>query len=337
MSIKVEDLIKAGIIRRASDLPPLERLPSGSLSVDYVTGGGWVRGAIHLLVGSEGVGKSTLTMTAIKQMQLRDGEARALVLDLERSWFPERLRDWEIDLNRVDIARPQTLEQAYDIAFKGVETYDAVVIDSISAIASEVEARASVAERQYAPGAREANAFLRRLLSTLNASPKNPYIFILSQVRDVINMMGRTAPVGGHGIRHYCHIWLDMHLRGYVTIEVGDTKLRVGQLIALRCEKNKTAAPFHLAETVLLLHPYKHLKPPTFDLYFEALVWGEKYGLVTHKGAWYSCTLNGKEIKWQGREGIYQQPKEVIETLISALRELMVATPSANVPTPPHP
>jgi RecA/RadA recombinase len=266
-------------------------------------------------------------MTAIKQLQLRDENATAIVLDLERSWFPERLRDWAIDLNRVDIARPSTLEQAYDIAFKGVEEYDVVVVDSIGAIASEAEAKASVAEKQYAPGAREANAFLRRLVSALNASPKNPYIFILSQVRDAMNFAGHTTPVGGHGIRHYCHIWLSMRLRGYVTIEVGDAKLQVGQLIQLRSEKNKTAPPFRIAETVLLLHPYKHLKPPTFDLYFEVLVWGEKYGLITHKGAWYSCILNGREIKWQGREGIYQQPKEIIDELVSALRELIASQP----------
>jgi recombination protein RecA len=327
MGLKIEQLIKEGIVKRASDLPPLERLPSGSLSVDYVLGGGWVRGAIHFLVGSEGVGKSSLTMTAIRQLQQRDENATAIVLDLERSWFPERLKDWAIDLNRVDIARPSTLEQAYDIAFKGVEEYDVVVIDSIGAIASEAEAKASVAEKQYAPGAREANAFLRRIVSALNGSPKNPYIFILSQVRDTMNFAGHTTPVGGHGIRHYSHIWLNMRLRGYVTIEVGDAKLQVGQLIQIRSEKNKTASPFRIAELVLLLHPYKHLKPPTFDLYFEVLVWGEKFGLINHKGAWYSCVVGDKEIKWQGREGIYQQPKEVIDELVGVLREQILAQP----------
>jgi len=319
----IERLMKEGVVIKASEMPPIERIPTGSLSADYVLGGGWVKGAIHLLVGMEGFGKSTLAMTAIKQLQIKDENATALVIDMERSWFKERLVDWDIDLNRVDIARPSTLETAYDIAFKGVEAYDLIVVDSISAIASEAEAKASVAERQYAPGAREANAFLRRLLSILNATKRAPIIFTLSQVRDVINMAGKTAPVGGHGIKHYCHIWLDLHLRGYVNIESGDMKLRVGQLISLRCEKNKVAPPFKVAETILILLPYKHLKPPTFDHYFEAMVWGERLGVITHKGAWYYCTLNGKEVRWQGREGIYQQPFDFIHELIDHLRTLM--------------
>jgi len=321
----IEKLVKEGVVVKASEMRPLERVPTGSLSLDYVLNGGWVKGAIHLIVGMEGVGKSTLAMTAIRQIQQQDENAQALVLDLERSWFVERLRDWNIDLNRVDIARPSSLETAYDLAFCGVERYEIIVIDSISAIASEAEARASVAEKQYAPGAREANAFLRRLLSSLNGAKHNPLIIILSQVRDVLGFAGKYSPVGGHGVKHYCHVWLDLHLRGYVTVEAGENKIKVGQLISFRCEKSKVGAPFRVAESILIFSPYKHLKPPTFDPYFEVMVWGERLGVITHRGAWYYCNLDGKEIRWQGREGIYAQPIEVIKELWEYLRPRVLA------------
>lgn len=317
----LEQLIKQGLVKKASELEGLKRLPSGNLSVDYVLGGGWVFGAIHLLSGSEGVGKTTLTMTVCRALQQVEPDALTLVIDFERAWTRERLTDWDINLDRVLIYEPPSLEDGYDVLLKGVERCRLLIVDSIGAIASLAERAASVKERQYAVGARELNALSRRLVAKLNEAKTDPIVILISQIREIIGVNYHdTMPVGGHGVRHYAHIWLEITLRGRVTTQVGNEKHFVGQLISFKTRKNKTAPPFRTADAILVLNPYMGLRPPCFDPYFDVLTWGERIGFIKRKGSWFEAD----GFKWQGREGVYEQPLELINRWRDELRDKVI-------------
>ncbi len=168
---------------------------------------------------------------------------------------------------------------------------------------------------------------MRRVLSKLNASNANTIIVLISQVRDTLNQPAAGfSPVGGHGLRHYAHVWLDFKIRGRVTVEVGDarqtTKQHIGIMVSVTSLKNKTAPPFRTAEFVLILHPYKTITPPALDPYYDVFVWGERLGVITHKGAWYDVV--GWNWKWHGREGFYTQPLEKVLALQKALRDIVL-------------
>ncbi len=327
----LEKLRKEGLVVKASELAPLERLSCGNISMDYITGGGWLRGGIHLLAGPEGVGKSSLVAHSIRAGQ-RTADATAIVIDLETSWSREWLQAWNLDLEKIHIARGfASLEDAYDALVGSIGYYDFVVLDSLSAIAAEAEASASVKERQYAPGAREANALLRRLVARHNAiqrqvqsgNLKNSIIVIISQVREMIGgaPSGQSyTPVGGHGIRHLAHIWIDCRVKERLKDDDGRV---IAFEIALRTLKNKTAPNFRVAFARLVIRPYEGLTPPTFDPYWDLLVWGELTGIIKRSGAWYAVDGNDK-LRWQGANGIYRLPQEVVDMLQSRIYPLAI-------------
>jgi len=333
-----EQLIKKGLVKRASELTTLKRLSSHNISVDYVLGGGWVFGGIHLLSGIEGVGKSSLAMSVCQRLQQDYPDALTLVVDLERAWFIERLMEWNLDLNRINLARPSTLEEAYDLILSGMEHCALVVVDSVGAIAGMAEADTSVKERQYAVGVRELNAFLRRMVSILNRLPNPPIILLLSQVRAVIGHPGNDyAPLGGHGLRHYAHIWLEMRHRGRLMIETakGEDKEVVGFLLSITSRKNKTAPSHRTAEAVLLIKPFKTLKPPAWDYYFDLLTWGLRVGVIRQSGSWFEVPEIG--LRWQGKEQIYNLPYDVVEQLRTLTLKLALTDTNAASPLSDNP
>ncbi len=326
----IEKMRTEGKVMKASELPPTQRLPAGNLSLDYLLNGGWVRGAIHLLSGPEGSGKTSLACVAIHEVLRQSPSARAFIVDVEGAWFKEQMERWRLDMERVAVAKGfASLEEAYDALVAAVGQYDIVVLDSLTAVATEAEATASVKERSYAPGAREANALLRRLVARLNSpavrdSGTLSVIIVISQVRDVISGAGvggiSYTPVGGHGIRHLAHVWIDCRVKERV--KDSDGKI-VALELSLRTIKNKTGPNFRAASVLLVIRPYHTLEPPAFDPYWDLLVWGELTGVLKRAGGWYQVV--GEELRWQGMAGAYRLGLETVERLRQKAREVILS------------
>jgi len=144
----------------ASEAP---RLLTGISELDRVLGGGVVRGAVVLIGGDPGIGKSTLLLQALTNMSGRNkvvyvsGEESAQQIAL-------RGRRLQVESDRLGLLAEIQLERIFNIL--NVEKPDVVVIDSIQTVYSEA--------LQSAPGSvaqvRECAAQLTRFAKTTHSA-----------------------------------------------------------------------------------------------------------------------------------------------------------------------
>ena len=116
---------------RAEDAP---RVPTGTEEMDRVLGGGLVPGAVILIGGDPGIGKSTLLMQVLGAVQ---GRLRALYVTGEESLSQVSLRAHRLGLKNLDL--PVLAETAIEqvLAQLKAEKPGLAVIDSIQTLYSE--------------------------------------------------------------------------------------------------------------------------------------------------------------------------------------------------------
>src|SRR5207253_2200507 len=108
-------------------------VPTGSLALDRALGtGGWPRGRIVELFGSESSGKTTLVLEAIAQAQ-RSGVGA--LIDADHATDPEAARRLGVDPRGLVWHRGNVLEEIIPVVEQFIKRgIDVIVIDSIAAL-----------------------------------------------------------------------------------------------------------------------------------------------------------------------------------------------------------
>jgi recombination protein RecA len=207
-------------------------IPTGSLSLDACTGrGGFPRGKVTFLYGSEGKGKSHLTLNFCKKC-IKQEKLNVLYIDAELGvdedlvvdtvGKPDSLEQGELASvlnfcayygdNYIRVLKVRTFEQALDIMQIAVRTkeYQVVIFDSISAISPKEELDKEIIEATMSKQARSLNVLFRTTMFDMLANQVT-CVFI-SQVRDSFNSYVVTEiPTGGHGVKHFAS--LELHIQ----------------------------------------------------------------------------------------------------------------------------
>lgn len=137
--------VRIGFLSDDETLGKIDRLPSGILPFDIVTGGGYVKGHVNLVIGGESVGKTTLFLNSIAYAQ----EYLQPWLDaylnneksLDRLWAA---KNGIKDSHNVLIGEFETAEESADFCNDCTEIdsgVDRLFIDTLQALSSEGELR----------------------------------------------------------------------------------------------------------------------------------------------------------------------------------------------------
>lgn len=273
---------------------PHQVIPTGSLSLDAALGvGGFVKGRLYELYGPHSSGKTTLALSAIREVQRMGG--LAAYIDAEHTLDKGLLHKMGIDLGRVVIVQGYTGEDNLDVAKTLIATgnFDVCVVDSISALQPAAEANLeSFSDNTMGLHPRLMSRMSRDL--TPRASRTKTALLLINQIRS--NMSGYGNPVttgGGNALQH--------HISGKVRVYGGGIKSRhikngkgevVGHRVLFEVTKNKLAPPFRTAEVDLIYGRGFHQIGELLDL-------GVDMGFVDRAGAWYSY---GETKLGQGRD-----------------------------------
>src|SRR5881275_1327651 len=120
--------------------PPIEVIPTGSISLDIALGiGGLPRGRVVEIYGPESSGKTTVALHAVANAQRAGGIAA--FIDAEHALDPEYARKLGVDTDALLVSQPDSGEQALEIADMLVRSgaIDIVVIDSVAALVPKAE------------------------------------------------------------------------------------------------------------------------------------------------------------------------------------------------------
>lgn len=267
----------------------LQVVSTGSLGLDIALGvGGLPRGRIVEIYGPESSGKTTLTLSAIAEMQKLGGVAA--FIDAEHALDPQYAAKLGVNVPELLISQPDTGEQALEIADMLVRSgsVDIVVVDSVAALTPRAEIEGEMGDSHMGLQARLMSQALRKL--TGNIKRTNTLVIFINQIRMKIGVMfgNPETTTGGNALKFYSSVRLDIRRTG--AIKKGDEV--IGSETKVKVIKNKVAPPFKQAE---------------FDIMYgegisrlgEVIELGTNLKLVEKSGAWYS--YKGEKIG-QGKE-----------------------------------
>jgi recombination protein RecA len=280
LELVLEELKKKfgeGAIMKLKEVRParVEVIPTGSISLDLALGvGGWPRGRVIEIFGPESSGKTTLALHALSETQ-KQGGVGAFV-DVEHALDPDYAKKIGVNIEELLISQPESGEEALQIVETLVrsEEIDAVVVDSVAALAPKAEIMGEIGDTQIGLQARLMSSALRKL-SSLVSKTKTVIIF-LNQIRMKIGSYGKpeTTP-GGLALKFYASVRVELKRVGQ--IKRGEEI--IGNKILAKVVKNKVAAPFKSAE---------------FNIYYnegisrfaDLINTGIKCGVIKKSGSW---------------------------------------------------
>lgn len=299
-----------GTLKQDDDLK-LEVIPTGSIALDAALGcGGLVKGRVAELWGMEQLGKSTLLLCTIAQAQRLEPDKMQGWIDVEKTWDPNWAKLHGVDTERVLLAQPDNAEDVADIA-KTMTTSglcNFVVLDSVGAMIARAEKEKDADEATVGLVAKIVTRMVK--LMAADAPRHGVAVAIINQVRANISGGGPRAPQttrgGGFALAHVTTHRL--HFRkgseSYVIgskTEIKDTRVQVGQQVAVQVEKNKLAPPKRTALLTFFNTATEQYGPVGIDQITDALTTANNFDLIERKGSFYTLPDGSKH---QGQEAV---------------------------------
>lgn len=302
-----------------------ERIATGSLALDKLTGGGWPVGRITEICAWEGVGKSTIMDQAAAQCQRAGGVV--VLLDSERSRDLVYTRKLGVDVGKCILAEADIIEEAFMridevIAFqekKRLELTAAkskkepplvlILWDSLGGTPAREELEGEPDDSHVSPAARLLSLNLKRIVGRLI---DNRITLVFSNhFYKSIGGQGQLIAYGGKGVRYYTS--LRVWLRRTENLKIGERI--VGHEIEAKLRKTRVGAPRPPAALGLV-------DGMGVDNSYSLFEWGKKNGI-------------GGDHKWIVNRGRYnylvvpgQEESRMFEQSFLGLGQLFAANPA---------
>jgi recombination protein RecA len=283
-----------------SDAVP--RIPTGSMGLDVILGGGWPANQWVEIIGDESSGKTAVALKTVAANQKRDPDFSTLWVASEK-WVGHYADMCGVDMGRVAVVETNEMEKAYDIAieFADSRAVDAIVIDSLPALVPNAEDEKDMEGNVVGKGALLTGKFFRKVGKATKRSlveEERPVLgIVINQWRQKIGQAygdNRTTP-GGLGKNYAFFVRLEVRRSEWIEDK---HKLRIGQTIAMRTIKNKTGAPQRTAYVDFYFVDHGMMTPGDFDVAKEIMAMGVTSGAIKQSGAYFYFG----EDKWQGKD-----------------------------------
>jgi recombination protein RecA len=259
------------VMKKGSDVPVVERLPSGWFELDYALGGGIPRGRVTEIYGAESSCKTNLALGLIRENQRLYPEQQNVFFNLEGTFDAEWAEIMGVDTSKLLLLEPEYAEQCVDMLYAVVTAKETgvVVLDSIAALitAHEVESSADKAT----PGGASAtvNKMIRKVTDGIRYASvyeRHPTIVLINQTRSKIGVM-YGSPVttpGGNAVKFAASLRLQTYGKDVIDNKVNDL-MPIKKEVSITIVKSKVgiAAKHAVAEIVMV--PHNGLKPGYSD------------------------------------------------------------------------
>lgn len=307
----------------------IERIPTGSLVMDRITGGGFALGRHYELFGDESVGKSYIVYRTMALSQQRGN--LCAVVDPEHSFDSERFRFLGGNPADLLIQHPSTAEDAIAVMMllakhAKEQTLEIVGIDSVSSFVTTEEADKDVREvDRVASQARMMSKALRRI-TTVNK--KTLFLWTNQERIDVGVKFGNPKTTsGGRALRYYATGRIEfrrgsnlLHKKKVARAgKLVETEKPFGRWVQVKAVKDKSTVPY-MEGAFVFNHRMKKIDPA-----YEILQLGLEDELIERSstGVYSYTDLNDKE--WKGKEkqftGYLRKDDELREELESVIVE----------------
>lgn len=226
------------MIRPASELDTnITYVPTGIPSFDKLLGGGIPLGKITLISGEPSVGKSTIAYTAMAEAQKLG--MKPLLYDVEFAYDKQYCESLGINTSKLFVVRERFSDDGLDELLEAIESgeYPLVVIDSIGALHSRVQAEKSTGEKTIGIQASTVARFIQRVVPLLDFK-KVGLVCITHEFDDI--MSGGKKASGGKKLMYHTSVHIRLKQKFGKVLKSGDEV--IGKVIVAEMKKNKLAA-----------------------------------------------------------------------------------------------
>lgn len=307
-----------------SDAVP--RIPSGSLGLDVILGGGWPANQWVEIVGDPSSGKTAVALKTIAANQHRDLEFTTVWIAAEK-WVSEYAQMCGVDLDRVAVVETNSMEDAYGTAIRFAESraVDCIVIDSLPALVPTAEDEKDMEGSTVGKGALLTGRFFRKVgkatKRNLDGSERSVLGIVINQWRQKIGVMygdPRTTP-GGVGKDYAYFVRLEVRRGDWLESGTGQDKQRIGQAINMRTLKNKTAPAQRTAVVDFYFAPGGDVVPGDFDFAKEIAAIAVLEDIIQRSGSYYSYG----EHKWKGQAPMLEAIRQDVDLYNAIHKEVL--------------
>ena len=236
---------EGSIIGASDDTPAGDIIPLTSLTLCNALGtGGLAKNKIVEIIGWESSGKSTLSYDAIANAQ-KTYEDYCLLIDKENSFDKFYAKQLGVDLDKLEISFPSSLEDCYDVIEKALDSglFGLIIIDSLTAF----QPQSTIEDGSGAMGKESRINSNRMRMVNDKIRNSNCCIVFINQMREKIGVMfgNPETTSGGNAMKFYAH------QRIMIRRKEIDAK---GQQNTMHFKiiKNKLAVPMKEAETTII-------------------------------------------------------------------------------------
>lgn len=280
----VEKAYGKGTVMKLGDRPKVDVnvIPSGSLLIDKALGvGGYPRGRIIEIFGSESSGKTTLALHAIAECQKLGGQAA--FVDAEHAIDPNYARNLGVNIDDLILSQPDSGEQALSIVemLANSDAFDMIVVDSVAALVPECELEGEMNDQTVGAQARLMSKALRKITAILNHHECT--VIFINQLREKVGVMygNPETTTGGRALKFYASVRID--IRRTEAIKNGSDV--IGNSVNVKIVKNKVAPPFKNCKVDIIYGKGISQTGEILDV-------GVELGVLTRVGSWYEYDGN---------------------------------------------
>lgn len=243
MAKSPKEIQKKYSLQMASDIAPMEFIPTGLGDLDKLTKGGFPRSRITELYGLQGVGKTTLTLMSIAAAT--KAGMKTLFIDCENGFNAIRAEELGIDLSKLAIVNNSMLEEIHDILMGELKNFDLIIIDSVAAMVPRAELEGEAGDANVGLKARLMGQLIRKANNELSGT-KCALVFI-NQLRESMEMFApKFSTTGGNALRFFSSLRIELITTAKDRIEKtkAGEKTRVGHRVTARIIKSRISKPY---------------------------------------------------------------------------------------------
>lgn len=256
-------------------------------SFDYgvIGTGGLPEGRIIEWYGDTSGGKTTLALHYVAKEQAR-GNIVAYV-DSEHSLDPSWMDHLGVDVDKLVIAQPDSLEQAVETVEALVDSgaVSFIVIDSVAAMTPQAELNGESGDVFMGLQARLVGQAMRKLRG--KCSSQGVTLLFINQIRTNLGQMYGNPMVtpGGKSLKFFSSLRVEISKVGGEAGQIKDGNELIGHKIRLKCTKNKVGVPAKVTEIDLIYSK-------GIDTGSDMIQYAVNIGVIKKAGAWYSYGEN---------------------------------------------
>lgn len=263
------------VIQEQDEPVKVDAIPTGCFAIDRLLGcGGLPRGRIIEMYGEPSSGKSVTSLYFMSQIQKNGGSC--VLIDAEYAFNSEFAKTVGVDVKKLFVAQPATLEEAMDTvrAFISTNSIDLIVVDSVAALVPKKEVEGDeMLKDSVADQARLMNKALRILTGEV-ARSKTVVIFINHLKEKILTGYGsqwgeKTTTPGGKALKFYASVRLAIAKGEKIT---GSGDKQIGNIVRVSATKNKVGFPYRKGEYELYYESGVNQEADTLDTALELKV-----------------------------------------------------------------